>query len=122
MARAIPAFLALSLSSLGLGLGWSTAALAGGDVAKGALLFKRQCASCHALEGRGPDVGPSLDGLFDRAIDPADAEVVWDEESLDRLLADAAKIMSGPQRHMGLRRARDRADVIAYLKFVQGED
>ncbi len=45
-------------------------ALHGGNVARGRISYESnlaaQCMRCHALEGRGGDVGPALDGLADR--------------------------------------------------------
>lgn len=40
--------------------------LAGGDRAKGELLFKGVCATCHALNGQGGQAGPDLSNLIYR--------------------------------------------------------
>jgi putative membrane-bound dehydrogenase-like protein len=45
---------------------YSSAARLPGAASKGAELFDRNCASCHALHGLGHDVGPSLAALHDK--------------------------------------------------------
>jgi putative heme-binding domain-containing protein len=41
---------------------------AGGDAARGALVFKEQCGTCHTHSGQGGRVGPELTGM---AVHPA---------------------------------------------------
>ena len=40
-----------------------------GDVALGAALFTKTCATCHQIGGKGKKVGPNLDGIGTRGLD-----------------------------------------------------
>ncbi len=96
---------------------------------RGAAAF-RQCVACHSVEPGVHLTGPSLAGVWGRRAGAAEgftrysealkhAAVVWDAATLDRWLADAQTVV--PQNLMtfpGLKEARQRADVIAYLKAV----
>ncbi len=44
-------------------------ALAGGDVARGKLVFEKNCASCHDLTGGGQAVGPHLAAMVSRGAE-----------------------------------------------------
>jgi cytochrome c2 len=46
----------------------------------------------------------------------ADAGMVWNEETLDALLAAPGKAIPGTAKSRGVANAEDRADIIAYLK------
>jgi cytochrome c len=104
-------------------------ASAAGDPAEGAKAF-RVCAACHCLR---PDVnmtGPSLAGIWGRKAgslssfsrySPAlrQSGQVWDEETLDRWLADPAGFV--PDNRMtiqGVVDAKARADLIALLRLA----
>jgi putative heme-binding domain-containing protein len=39
------------------------------DTARGATLFEKHCAACHAISGRGGKVGPQLDGIGGRGVE-----------------------------------------------------
>jgi cytochrome c len=105
----------------------SAMAANGGDPAQGARVF-RACAPCHSLEPGKNMTGPSLADLFGRKAGGThgferyssalkSADVVWNEETLDAWLADPAQFIPG--NHMtfrGIREAKARADLIAYLK------
>lgn len=97
-----------------------------GDAREGEKVFKK-CAICHALEPGGKKVGPSLHGVFGRISGTLDgfryskamqeAAIVWSEETVDRYLADPKGFI--PKNRMvfpALKKADERADVIAYLK------
>ena len=103
----------------------ATAAPAG-DPAEGARLF-RACAACHSLDPGQHRTGPSLAGVFGRKAGTAegfrryspalkDANVVWNEETLDPWIADPQAFIPGNRMAFrGLPDARERADLIAYL-------
>src|SRR5262249_53099896 len=55
--RTTPADLAALIDKTRAGLGETRASFG-----RGKLVFENQCAKCHKFEGRGHDVGPSLDG------------------------------------------------------------
>jgi cytochrome c len=98
-----------------------------GDPSRGAELFGA-CASCHSTSADRNMTGPSLFGVWQRKAgtlasfdrySPAlkSSGVVWDEKALDPWLAAPARFIPG--NHMtfaGVSDARQRADLIAYLK------
>ena len=120
----LSALLALSLPAL---------AHAEGDVAKGEKSFKK-CMACHAPDTKTNKVGPHLGDVIGRKAgsvegynySPAmkakgEEGLVWDEAKLDQYLADPKGII--PKNKMifpGLKKAEERADVIAYLKSLKG--
>lgn len=100
-------------------------ALAGGDAANGATVFKR-CAVCHSVEpGKKAGMGPNLSnvvgrkaGTTDFAYSPAmkAAAVKWTPDALDTFLTRPSAMIKGSRMAFaGLPNAQDRADVIAYL-------
>lgn len=109
------------------------AALAG-DAAAGAKLFKR-CSTCHAIEEGKRKVGPSLYGIFGRAAGSLEGfryspamtaygagGAVWDDATLDAFIANPRTAL--PKTRMAsppMKKAEDRANVIAYLKSISGE-
>jgi cytochrome c len=97
------------------------------DPAHGEHIFV-QCEACHTNTKGGPNMtGPNLYGLFGRkAGSVADysysdavkgAGFTWDAAHLDTWLTDPRAMLPGTKMgFMGLKDAKDRADVIAYLK------
>jgi len=102
---------------------------ADGDAAKGEKVF-RKCKACHDAEHKKNRVGPYLVGVVGRkaasvasyhysaAMKAKGAEgVVWDEATLEIYLTNPRKFVPGTKMtFVGLPKAADRADVIAYLK------
>ena len=100
------------------------------DDTRGALLF-RKCAACHTVTPDGDHrAGPTLHRLFGRtAGSRADypysaaleaSDLVWTEETVARLFEVGPDVMV-PGSKMPLQRlpdARDRADLVAYLKRI----
>jgi cytochrome c len=88
----------------------------------------RVCAPCHSLEPDRNMTGPSLAGLwgrkagslpsFERYSDALKSSgIIWDDRSLDGWLNDPDRMV--PDNEMpfnGIRDARDRADLLAFLK------
>jgi len=102
---------------------------AAGDPARGAMLF-RQCAACHSVEPGFHLTGPSLAAVWGRRSATVGgfgrysaalkhAGVTWDGATLDRWLAHPEALV--PENTMtfpGVADARQRADLIAYLKAL----
>ena len=103
-----------------------TGAYADGDAARGKKLFE-ECAACHSLERGANGVGPTLNGVFERkAGELADfryspamkrSALPWSARTLDIFLADPQQEIRGNRMPFsGVPDARDRADLIEYLK------
>ncbi|WP_439815584.1 c-type cytochrome [Zavarzinia sp. CC-PAN008] len=100
--------------------------LASADVGAGEALFKR-CVSCHEATKGGPNkVGPDLWGLIDRPVGKHEGFAYsaamqahggnWTVDSLNHWLADPkAYIPGNKMAFAGLRKAEDRANLIAWL-------
>ena len=94
-----------------------------GDAGHGEALYEA-CQDCHSLDKN--DVGPRHRGVFGRKAaslsdyDYSDAlksaNIVWNEETLDKWLTDPQAVAPGAKMFFHLDNPQDRADVIAYLK------
>ena len=96
-----------------------------GDATAGEKVFKK-CKACHVVEEGKNKTGPSLYGIVGRAAGSvegykyskaiADSGLVWDAETLDAYLTNPKKYLKGTKMAFpGLKKEKDRADVIAYL-------
>ncbi|MBX7249515.1 MAG: c-type cytochrome [Caulobacteraceae bacterium] len=95
-----------------------------GDPVRGKQVYGRRCSGCHTLvrNGEGPRhlhvygarAGSVPDYDYSEAL--AGSNIVWDEVTLDRWLADPEALIPGQGMGYQVRSARDRADIIAYLK------
>jgi cytochrome c len=100
------------------------AAHAAGDAMRGETLYQGRCAACHSIDYNG--VGPAHKGLFDRkagsqsgyAYSPAlqGSTVIWTATTLDKWLTNPEKLIPGQKMGFLVPSAKDRADLIAYLK------
>ena len=100
---------------------------AAGDPKKGKRIFAR-CLSCHILTEAGPKKqGPTLYGIFGRTAGAlegfsyskamAESGIVWDETTIDAYVADPKGYIPGNKMaFVGVKKAKQRADLIAYLK------
>lgn len=99
-----------------------------GDEKKGASLFKTRCAQCHTLGAdEGNKIGPKLHGLFGRKTGQVDGfsyteankskGVTWKEDTLFSYLENPKKYIPGTKMAFGgLKKEKDRNDLITYLK------
>ncbi len=104
---------------------------AAADLANGERAF-RNCAACHALEKGENKAGPYLYGVVGRDVGAAEgfgaysgaltAVVdVWTPEALNAFLENPKGYAPGTSMgYAGLRKAQDRADLIAYLDQTDG--
>lgn len=100
------------------------AALAAGDPAAGEAVYSR-CLGCHAVEYNrtGPKhcgvVGRRAGGVagYEYSAAMRRSRLVWTEAALERFLADPPGTVPGTtMTYAGVPDAKDRADLIAYLK------
>ena len=120
-------FLGLTLAVL---MGFSGTATAAGDAIRGQELYQTMCMSCHSIDYNG--VGPAHKGLFGRkAGSRADylyspavkaSSIVWNEKTLDKWLTNPEKLIPGQKMGFMVPDAKDRADLIAYLKKEAGRE
>ena len=102
--------------------------LAKADAAHGAEVAKK-CGLCHNFEKGGPNaIGPNLYGVLGRKIashegyDYSDAlkakQGNWDYESIDKMITNPGEYVPGTKMAIfpGLPDAKDRADVLAFLR------
>ncbi len=109
------------------------AASSDGDPAKGAKVFKK-CKACHYADASGKNkVGPNLYGIvgrkagtvegfkYSKAMKAASADgLVWTEENLDKFLKKPKKFIKKTKMSFGgLRKEKDRKNLIAYLKSLK---
>ena len=118
---------ALAVAAALIAAGATTGAAAA-DRVHGEEVYAR-CMACHAL--RTDRVGPHHCGLFGRkaggvpgfAYSAAKqrSNIVWDEATLSRLLAKPQAVVPGTSMtYDGVPDAKDRADLVAYLKRANG--
>jgi cytochrome c len=96
------------------------------DAATGEKLFRMDCSGCHSPQPGRNLVGPSLFNVVNRHSGEipnyhySDANrnsgLVWSVSTLDRYLTAPRKLVPGTKMTFpGLRDAKQRADLIAYL-------
>ena len=98
-----------------------------GNAARGQRLFGA-CAACHSMQPDQSMTGPSLAGLWNRKAgsltsftrySPAlqSANIVWNDKTLDDWISDPQHLVPGNEMMFaGIKDARERADLLAFLK------
>ena len=114
------------LLAFGLAVALGSVSASAADVNAGKKVFNK-CKACHSLKEGTKKVGPSLFGIvgkksgqmegyhYSKAMKNAD--ITWDEKTLDEYLTKPRNFVKGTKMTFpGLKKAEDRANVIAYLK------
>jgi cytochrome c len=101
-----------------------------GDRERGQKLFA-QCVGCHQVGAQAQNrIGPHLNGIFGRRaaandgfdysegiLRAASDGLIWDLRRLDAYLENPKALVSGTRMNFaGLKKPKDRADVLAYLR------
>lgn len=117
-------FAAAVLVTLSFG---TSAAFSEGNPTRGQRVFG-PCAMCHSLQPDQNMTGPSLASLWSRKAgsvthftrySPAlkSSNIVWNDKTLDEWIADPQQLIPGNQMTFaGIKDARQRADLLAFLK------
>ena len=100
-----------------------------GDRERGKALFEKRCTGCHALTQNRQ--GPKLQGVYGRASGSVEgfaysaaiknAQIIWDEQSLEKWLIDPDAYISGNEMDFLISNPQERRDIISYLKRVSGK-
>lgn len=102
---------------------------AAADAGAGERLF-RQCSACHKLDGSNT-TGPHLDGVVGRAVGEVSGFSYspamsghggdWTPEELNDFITRPSDAVPGTKMtYAGMKKAQDRANLIAYLQSVGG--
>lgn len=98
-----------------------------GDAARGKRLYESRCIGCHSIDENR--AGPAHKGVFGRKAGSAkgfdyslalkSSNLVWNERTLDRWLADPESTIAGQKMGFTVPDEKDRADIIEYLRTAK---
>lgn len=101
-----------------------TLAHAGADAENGRLLYASRCIACHSIDVNL--AGPAHRGVFGRKAGSVSgfdysaalkrSKVIWNEQTLNRWLTNPEAFIPGQKMGYSVPDAKDRADLIAYLR------
>ena len=110
-------------AGVGVGIGGE------GDPARGKALFEKRCTGCHTLTQNRE--GPRLQGVYGRTSGAVvgfaysaalkNAQVVWDESSLEKWLTDPDVFIKGNDMDFLVAKQQERRDLISYLMQSSGK-
>jgi cytochrome c2 len=99
------------------------------DANSGRRVFQSQCSICHSQQPGQNIIGPSLFGVVGRhsgripgfhySSANLQSGITWDPQTLDRYLTSPGQVVPGTlMTYPGLKDAKQRADLIAYLSSL----
>jgi cytochrome c len=89
----------------------------GADAAKGEVVARVRCMTCHFLDRNEHKIGPGLLGVYGRAPSISGVPFArWDEHALEIWLSDPRKVKPNTTMLLPPLPPGDREDVIAYLR------
>jgi cytochrome c len=100
------------------------------DAASGQQVFNNACRTCHTTKEGDNRLGPHLFKIVGRKAGPLpdygyssslrSADFVWDEEKLDRFIANPDELVPGNRMkpYSGLASTDDRARIVSFLRSV----
>jgi len=127
--RSSPSWLGLPLAAASVLL--ASAAAAQDDA--GQLMFNNACRTCHVVKEGDNRLGPNLYKIVGRLAGSVDnygyssaldnADFVWDEETLDRFIANPDQAVPGNNMKPfgGIASREDRAKIIGFLRAQSGD-
>ena len=101
-----------------------------GDIQAGEKVFKK-CKACHVVDKEKNKTGPHLVGIIGRPAGSVESfkkyskamkasGIVWDAASLDGYLENPKKYLKGGKMAFaGLKKKKDRDNIIAYFESLQ---
>lgn len=112
-----------NLFSVAIFLGGSLA-YASGDAVNGKQVYAARCMACHSIDENL--AGPAHRGVVGRKAGSAagfdyspalkKSKVIWNEGTLNKWLTNPEKFIPGQNMGVSISDAKEREDVIAYLK------
>lgn len=123
--------LAASLAALSLDIAPASAQQEGGDDA-GQIAFNTHCRNCHSTKPDDNRLGPTLHGIFGAKAGQVKGfgaysgsltpDIIWDEATLDKFIANPDSISSGTtmKPFPGVADAAERKKIIDFLKTAKG--
>ena len=103
------------------------------DVTSGQLLFNNICRTCHSIKEGDNRLGPHVRGIIGRKAGSLPnysyssamrgADFVWDEENLERFIANPDETVPGNtmKPYGGLASAESRVKLVAFLKTLAAD-
>lgn len=125
----LAALAAWAHSSPGSSSGSDSQLAAAGDPTRGKALFEKRCTGCHALIQNKE--GPALQSVYGRTSGTAagfaysaalkKSAIVWDDNPLNKWLADPDAFIPGNDMDFQISKPQDRQDLISYLRQTSGK-
>lgn len=98
------------------------------DAARGGRLYESRCGACHSIDENR--AGPAHKGVYGRKAGLAKgfdyspavkaSKIVWNAHTLERWLANPEQLIRGQKMGFSVPEAKDRADLVEFLKKQSG--